>query len=98
MLIEVITQDLCKSRLSCSRLTYNDGIHGDTDFCDILTRTQICISIHYGLELTFHFVKTNQFIKHIQRGHRLTTPFTELGYAPVFLMTILTDHLFYISL
>ena len=92
MLIEIVSEDFCKGCFTRTRLTYNHSIDRDTNIHDILTRTEIGISIDYRLELPLHFVESHKFIKQVLTDKWFSTPLTELGDTPVFLMTVLTYH------
>ena len=62
LLVEIVTKDLGKHRLSCSRLTNNNRIDRYPDFCDILTRLEIGIGVHDGLQLSLHLIETDQSV------------------------------------
>ena len=62
LLVEIVTKDLGKHRLSRSRLTNNNSIDGYPDFCDILTRLEIGIGVHDGFQLSLHLIETDQSV------------------------------------
>ena len=92
MFVEIVTEDLGKHSLTCSRFTYDDSVDGDPDFGDILTGLKVGIGVDDRLQLLLHLVKTYQTVQQILSRQRSSAPLAELRYASVFLMTILTNH------
>ena len=92
MFVEIVTEDLGKHGLTCSRFTYDDSVDGDPDFGDILTGLKVGVGIDDRLQLLLHLVKSYQTVQQILTRQRSSAPLAELCYASVFLMTILTNH------
>jgi hypothetical protein len=93
MLVEIIADNLSQSSFTRSRLTYDNSIYTQADFHDIFPGMEIGIGIDDRLQLFLDIIKTNQLVQYVLRDKWLTTPLTELRYRPVFLMTMLTNHI-----
>ena len=92
LLTEIITDNLCQSRLTSTRLTHDDGVDRQANGGDIFSCPQISISINYILKLRLHIFQAHKLIEHMLRHHWLAAPFAELSYVSVFLMTMFTFH------
>ena len=92
VLVEVIPQDLCQGSLSRAGLADDDGIDRDAHLRNILTGAQESIGIDNGLQLLLHAVQPDQFVEQVLAHQRLSAPLAELGYTPVFLMTMFANH------
>ena len=94
ILMEIVSNHLCQSGLTCTRLTNDNGVHAQTDIHHVPARMEIGIGIDNGFQLLLHVAETYQTVQNILRHQWVSTILTELGYRAVFLLTMLTNHIY----